>query len=317
MKNMAGIILVLLAAIQSEAQLKKVYQRAKHAVTGSAKFSQLHYFPSQWELDLDAGYTYSNFDLKQTVSGLSTAEANQSGSAFNFEAKLGIFDGIYLSADWDYVLKNDLKYSKPSGQPTYVSKGAAEPIFSGVWRVANAESIKLDAKLGYRPSFGDHYVADGQSEGDALTGELITAGARFVALVTETSQLALVGEYGLYSASSEVDQLTDQVSKNTAHGGFIFQAGVLTEIVNDTFFGADVALKRLESYTSTNLTSLVKTEQASLNQTFLILTAKHEFTPDTNLTGELGYLFDGQAEQGSSVIKLNGYTVGAKYSIRF
>lgn len=318
MKNIAGLILVLLTAVESQAQLKKVYQRAKQAVTGSAKFSQLHYFPAQWEMDLEAGYTYSKFNLKQTDTGLSVAEADQTISALNFEAKLGILDAAYLSVEWDYVMNTELTYTKPANQPTYTSKGPAEPNFSGVWRVVDADSVKLDAKLGYRPSLGDHQEADSANEGDALSGgDLITAGGRFIALVTDNSQLALTGEYGLYGVAKEVDQITNQTTENNAHGAFVLQAGVLTEIISDTFFGADVAYKHTDAYTSKNLTSQLKTDRASMDQTFLILTAKREFTPDMNITGELGYLFDGRANQGTSEVKITGYTIGAKYAIRF
>lgn len=318
MKNIAALVLILLTAAESQAQLKKVYQRAKQAVTGSAKFSQLHYFPEQWEMDLEAGYTYSKFNLKQTEAGLSVAEADQTSSALNFEAKLGILDAVYVSVDWDYVVNQELKYTKPALQPVYVSKGPAEPTFSGVWRVVDGDSVKLDGKLGYRPSFGDHNEADGTNEGDALSGgSLIVAGGRFVALITESSQLALVGEYGLYGVANDIDQLTNQTTENNTHGGFILQAGVLTEIISDTFFGVDVGYKHIDSYTSKNLTSQLKTERASMDQTLLILTAKHEFTPDMNIAGELGYLMDGRSNQGTSEIKISGYSAGARYAIRF
>lgn len=318
MKNIAGLILVLLAAVPSEAQFKKVYQRAKQAVTGSATLAQLHYFPEQWELDLSLGYRYTTIDLKGNVAGTTVREANQKQHLLKSALVLGVLDNVYVQLNWDYLAGMDVSYSKPSTTPTTKSKGPVDPTIAAVARLVDGGSVKLDAKFAFQPSLGDHQEADANNDGDAKAGgHAMTVGGRLIALVTDSSQISATLDYKMMSLQNSVDQTTKGITEDDKHNQVMIELATMTELTSELYFGVLLEISSIDSYKSTDLTSNLTTDYGSVSGKTLNLVGKYLFTPDSLVEVQAGYLIDYSQTIGTLDLSASGYSVNVNYTVRF
>ncbi|MES2802003.1 MAG: hypothetical protein V4654_05885 [Bdellovibrionota bacterium] len=318
MKRMSLSLLVFLFAVSSEAQIKKTYQRVKQAVTGSAKISQLHYFPSQWEVDLALGFRYSSLSLNGKSTGLTVLEADQSISILTTSLTLGVLDNVYAQLKWDYMINFNLEYSKPDTQPSSKSKGSENPAIAGVVRVVDGGSVKLDGKIEISPSTGDHLEADATHDGDAKSGgHTTTIGGRFVVLVTGSSQLGFGLDYTVFSLERSRDQSSGQISESAKHNQTTIEISTLTEITSDLFFGLMLDIVNVDSYKSTDLTSLSTTDYGSTSGKTINLIGKYEVTPDSSISAEVGYIIDYSTNIGSLDVSASGYSMATNYLVRF
>ncbi len=318
MKNIAALVLVLLTAVESQAQLKKMYQRAKQAVTGSATLAQLHYFPEQWELDLTLGYRYTTIDLKGNITGTTVLEANQKQHLLKSSLVLGVLDNVYTQLSWDYLVGMDVSYSKPTATPNTKSKGPVDPTIAAVARLVDGDSVKLDAKFAFQPSLGDHQEADANNDGDALAGgHAMTVGARLVALVTDSSQISATLDYKMMSLQNSVDQATKEISEDDKHNQTMIELATMTALTSDLYFGVLLEIANTDSYKSTDLTSNTTTNFGSVSGKTLNLVGKYLFTQDSLIEVQAGYLLDYSQTIGSLDTSATGYSVNANYTVRF
>lgn len=318
MKNFAGLFLVLLISVQTEAQIKKTYQRVKQYVTGSAKLAQLHYFPEQWEVDLNVGYRYELLEVKGNSTGITVVEADQKLSLLKGSVTLGVLDNVYTQLNWDYLVAQDIKYSKPTNQPSTKYKGVADPTIAAVVRLLNAESFKLDVKGAFQPSLGDQEEADGTHDGNAKAGgHVITLGGRAVALITNSSQISAKLDYKMLSLANSVDLATQEVSEKAKHNETVIELATLTELKPDFYFGLLLEINNAESFKTKNLTTLSETNNGTLSSKALNAVGKFEMTPDSLVEVQLGYLIDYSTTTNSVDVSADGYSLVANYLIRF
>lgn len=318
MKNIAGLILVLLTAAQSQAQLKKVYQRAKQAVTGSAKLAQLHYFPEQWEVDLTLGYRFTTLDHKGNTAGTTFLEASQKQHLLKSSFTLGLLDNVYAQVNWNYLAGIDVSYSKPASTPSTKSKGPEDPTIAAVARLVGGESVKIDAKVAFQPSLGDHQEPDANNDGDAKTGgHAFTVGGRLIVLATESSQISATLEYKMLSLQNSVDQTTKVITEDDKHNQIMIELATLTELTSELYFGVLLEIVNVESYKSTNLTTNSVSDYGSVSGKTLNLVGKYQFTQDSLFEVQAGYLLDYSQTIGSVDISTTGYSLNANYTVRF
>lgn len=318
MKKLWGVLFFLLMASQAQAQIKKTYQRVKQAVTGSAKLAQLHYFPEQWELNLGVGYRYIALDIKGNSTGSTVVDAQQNQSILKGVMTLGVFSRVYGQLNWDYLVAMDTTYSRPTNQPSTKAKGVADPTFSGVVRLVDGDSVKLDLKGAFAPSFGDHNKADSKNEGDAKSGgHAFTFGGRLIALVTESSQLSASLDYRMYSLQNSIDQQTNEITEDDKHNAVLVELSTLTELTSNFYFGALLEIAQTEAYQSTNLTTQSKTDNGTISAKSLNVMGKYAFTPDTLVEVQAGYVIDYTSSVGTVDISATGYSLNANYLVRF
>ncbi|AZZ36151.1 hypothetical protein CIK05_04860 [Bdellovibrio sp. qaytius] len=315
MKKLLGLFLVLSYAVTSEAQIKQAYQRAKQAVTGSAKFAQLHYFPKQWETDLQIGYRYENLGLILKSSTATIADTDQSISVIESSVSLGLLDSLFAQIEWDYEVSKVVSYNQPAGQASNKYLGAGEPTLSVNYRLVNADSFKLDTKLGYQPSFGDLQDADATHDGNNLLGgPTAVIGAKAVALITDNSQIALDVTYQNFGEATEIDQITKEKTTIDAHNQLVFQLSTLTELTNDLFFGLQLDVINIDAYDRHGLTT---TEIGTTSGRVLNLIGKYEFTPDSLINADVGYVLDYKGKALNFDLVADGYSAAISYAVRF
>lgn len=318
MKNFAALVLVFLISVQSEAQVKKTYQRVKQYVTGSAKLAQLHYFPEQWEMGLIVGYRYELLDVKGNSTGITVLEADTKVSLLKGAAVLGVLDNVYAQLNWDYLVAQDIKYSKPTSEPSTKYKGVTDPTLAGVVRVVDGESLKLDVRGAFQPSLGDFEEADGTHDGNAKEGgHAIAIGGRFVALVTNSSQLSATLDYRMLSLANSVDLSTQEVSEKAKHNETLITLATLTELKSNIHFGLLFAITNTDSFKTKNLTTLAETNNGSVSSKVLNAVGKFELTQDSLVEVQLGYLIDYATTTNAVDITASGYSLTANYLIRF
>lgn len=311
------IVLVLAFGFNAQAQMKKMYQRAKRAVTGFAKLSQLHYFPEAGEVDLALGYDYSKLDISVKGGGIVYADQTNTTSETSAGITVGVMDLLYVTLTGGYVLSDMTDYTVPVSDSDN-SKGFTEPILSGVIRFVDANSFKMDAKLAYQPSFGDHKQADATNDGDALKGgHVMSVAVRGVGLVTDSSQLALAVEYSVFGETTEVDQLSLEKTAQSQHNALNFEVKTLTEIANDLFFGAALNIVNVDSYNRKNQTTLDVTEYGSASVTSLGLRGGYELTPDDAFGADFNYLLNYSSDVENIPMNAEGWGFAAQYTHRF
>lgn len=314
MKNLAALSLVFLFALSSEAQIKNAYERAKQAVTGSAKISQPHYFPAQWEVLARAGLTFADRDYK--LSSSNGFDANEKQLLINTELTLGVLDRISLGVSWDYDLSD--KYSYEGNMPGLKYKGATDPVFNVTVRAGDFENIKFDLKLAYQPKTADFKAADATHDGNAVNGyRSTTVGAELDFLVTDASQVFLTGEYNNLSEKSLVDQTTGDVSKVKSLKSTLLKFGTLTEIVNDSFFGVTFSMLNQDGGLTTQDDGTSTVESAEIATTALTVVGKHEFTPNSAVDVQLEYVLNGALKYVTSESKIEGHALSVAYLVRF
>lgn len=317
MKRIAGFVLVLFVAVQSQAQAKRIYKRVKQVVTGSAKLSQMHYFPRPWEMDLGIAYRYTNINIKGNSAGITNVEASQKQSIMKASAVLGVFNSVYAELDWDYLASYEVSYSKPS-QPTSKSKGMADPTIGAVARLVDADSVKIDLKGKFQASTGDRLDPDSTHDGNAKSGgHAITAGAKMIALITDSSQLGVSLDYTMFALQNSVDQTTKVNYEDDKHNQTVVELSTLTEISSDMFFGVLLEIANTDGYKTTNLNTKSTSDMGSISGKTLNLVGKYEFTPDSLLQLELGYLLDYSQNVSNLDVSATGYSMTAGYLVRF
>jgi len=317
MKNLAALSLVFLFALSAEAQVKSAYERVKQVVTGSAKISQPHYFPAQWELLFSASANITNIDVNVKSVGLTVSKYKNNQQSLVADFTLGLADSLFVQLESGYTLKNEYTYSLPAGVGSD-SKGMTDPTLNVAYRAADLDSAKLDLKLSFQPTLGDSKEGDSTHEGNALSGgSLATLGGKLVFLATQASQLYLSAEYQFIGKTNLLDQTANEVSETAAHTGTEFQVGVLTEIDRDMFFGVNFTVSHEDSADTTNLSTHQKNESQALDLKTLYLVAKYEFTPDTSLTGQVGHLLEGKSEGDGFDSEIEANSFGLTYLVRF
>lgn len=318
MKKIVGLVLVLLTAVQSQAQLKKVYQQVKQKVTGSATLAQLHYFPEQWEVDLSVGYDYTTMDVKGTAAGISVVEYESKSSVLQSYLVLGLSDNIFAQLNWDYLVLLDQSYTKPPGLAGDKSKGAEDPTIAVVVRLVDGGSVKVDTKLGFQPNTGDSQAPDDTHDGNAKTGgHATTIGARVIGLVTDSSQISATIDYEMLSVANAVDQTTNDVTERSKHNQLTIRLETLTQLTSEIYFGAQLDILSSDSYKSTDLTSNSTTDVGSASQKRVNLVGKYAFTPDSLVDLQAGYLLDFSSEISGIDYSVTAYTLAAAYVVRF
>lgn len=318
MQKILSLVFFFLISSQAQAQIKKTYQRVKQVVTGSPKLAQLHYFPEQGEFALGVGYRYIALDIKGNSAGSTVLDAQQNQSLVKGVMAIGILNRVYGQLNWDYLASMDTMYSKPINQPSTKSKGVADPTLAGVVRLVDGNSVKLDLKGAFAPSLGDSNEADSKNEGDAKTGgHAFTIGGRLIALATESSQLSATIDYRMYSLQNSIDQQTNEVTENDKRNAVLVELSTLTEVTSNFYFGVMLEIAQNEAYQSTNLTTQSKTNNGAVSAKTLNAVGKYEFTPDTLIEVQAGYVIDYSSSVGSIDISATGYSLNANYLIRF
>lgn len=315
MKNLALVSLVFLFTISSEAQIKSAYERVKRAVTGSAQLSQLHYFPEQWEVDLTVGYRLQKLDVTVKSPTATITEAKQNISNIETSVRLGLLDSLFTQIDWEYLIAMDVDYTVPANEESTKFAGAGEPTFALVFRAVDASSFKLDVKAGYQPSFGDHKDADATYDGDALTGgPAFVAGARAIALVTESSQVAANVTLKNSGDATVVDQTLNQTLEAKAHNQLDIELSTLTKLTSEMFFGLQLDMVKIDGYDRRGSTT---TEVGTTEYKVLNLIGKYELNPDGLITAEVGYILDFSGEVLGLDLSTEGYSAALSYTVRF
>jgi len=318
MKNLAALTLVLIFAVSSEAQIKKAYERVKRSVTGSAKLSQLHYFPSQWEVDLNLGYRFTSLSLNGKSTGLTVVKADQSISTAVGELTLGVLDNVYTQLKWQYLVNFNVDYSQPASLASTKASGPSDPELAAVVRLVNGESVKLDGKFEFSASTGDHQEPDANNDGDAKSGgNEITVGGRLIALITDSSQLGLTLDYTMSDVKTSIDQTNGQITESGKTNQTEIEISTLTEITSDLFFGLTLNIVNIDGYKSENLTTLSTSDYGSTSGKSFNIIGKYEFTPDSSVGLQAGYVVDYNTSVGTVDLSVTGYNLSANYLIRF
>lgn len=318
MKKIAGLFFVLLLAIQAGAQIKKTYQRVKQAVTGSARLAELHYFPKPWEADLNFAYRYTALNIKGNSAGLTVVDADQNQSTLKSSLALGLSDQVFVQMGWDYLLATDINYTKPSSQSSLRYKGLQDPDLAAIFRVLNADSFKLDLKGAVRISTGDSEEADANHDGNAKDGgHALTAGAKMIALVTESSQISANLDYKMIGVSNSVDQTSKQTSEFDQHNEMLIELATMTELTTNLFFGVLLEIARVDGYKKTNLITKAATNTGSVSGKTLNAVGKYELTPDSLFEAQMGYLIDYSSTSNGVDVSATGSSLTASYLVRF
>ena len=318
MKNLVGLILVLFFAVESQAQIKKTYERVKQAVTGSAKFGQLHYFPQQWEADLNLGYRYQHFTIEGKNAGLTAFEVERTSSDVNAILTMGVLDNLAATIELGYLVNSESKFTKPTPTAADKSSGIQNPVLGVVFRAVDADSIKLDAKLEFSPDMGDSKEADSTHDGNGYSGGHKTnIGLSLTALATNSSQLRLNVEHSLISSENSVDQTSSEITESGSRNQTSIEILTLTEITSDLFFGLELDIVSAGGYKTTNLTTMTTSDYGSTSAKAINLIGKYLFTPDSLIELQAGYLLDYSGEAGGFDNSVSAYTAAASYQIRF
>lgn len=308
------LVAVLLASVQSQAQIKEGYQRIKQTVTGSAKISQPHYLTSQWEVLARAGLTFTNRDYKLSSSG--GFDANEKKQAINTELTLGVLDNISVGVAWDYIL-ND-KYTYDGGPSEQKYKGSADPVVNLTGRAGDFEYVKIDLKVAYQPKTADIKIADDTHDGNAVNGYRLTiVGAEFDFLVTATSQVFLVGEYSNLSEKTSIDQTTGDITNVKSLKSTNLKVGTLTEIISDSFFGVTYTMLKQDGGLTIQNDGTTTVESPEITASALTAVIKHEFTPNSALDVQLEHVLNGALKYRTSESKIEGYALSVSYLVRF
>lgn len=314
MKKLAVSSFVLLFAVSSQAQIKTAYERVKQAVTGSAQLSQLHYFPQAWETDLTVGFRLQKLEAKIKSPTATVTDAKQDISTVDTSIRLGLSDSLYAQIEWEYLIAMDVDYSVPVQESTK-STGAAEPLLSVVYRLVNADSFKLDTKAGYQPSLGDQKDADENNDGNALIGgQSFVVGAKAIALITGSSQVAANVVLKKFADATTVDQTTNQSSETEAHNRLDIELSTLTKLTSEMFFGLQLDIIKIDGYDRRSSTT---TEVGTTEYKVLNLIGKYELNPDNLITVEAGHILNFRGEVLGLDFNTEGYSVALAYSVRF
>lgn len=314
MKNLVLVSLVFLFAVSSEAQIKNAYERVKQAVTGSAKISQPQYFTSQWEVLARAGLTLTDRDYK--LSSSNGFDTNEKQLSINAELTLGVLDNVSLGVNWDYDLSD--KYSYEGNVPSQKYKGATDPVFNVTGRAGDFENVKLDLKLAYQPKTADFKIADTTHDGNAVNGyRSTTVGAELDLLVTNASQVFLIGEYNNLSEKTSIDQTTGDIAKVKSRKSTLVKFGTLTEIVNDSFFGVIFSMLNQDGGLTIQDDGTSTVESAEIATNALTVVGKHEFTPNSAVDVQLEYVLNGSLKYRTSESKIEGHALSVSYLVRF
>ena len=313
MKNLL-LAAVLLTSIQSQAQIKEAYQKVKQSVTGSAKISQPHYFPAQWEVLAQVGITAANKDFKPKSNNSFGSKSKQqtATTAITF----GILDNVSLGMNLNYDFNN--KYTYEGAFPSVNFKGIKDPVFNLTGRVGDFNSVKIDLKLAYQPKTDNFKAPDTTHDGNAVNGyRTTTVGAEFDFLVTSSSQVFLSADYNMLSERDLEDQTTGEITKGKALKSTMFKFGTLTEITGDSFFGITFSLFHQDGGITVQSNGTTTYEASEIDATVLTVVGKHEFTPNSALNIEFDHFLNGKLEDSNSEFKLEGQTLSVNYLIRF
>ena len=315
MKSLAALILVITFAVESNAQIKKAYQQVKQAVTGAAQLSELHYFPKPWEANLTFGYRLQGTDVNiKSITG-TFLDSNNKVSTVETSLRLGLLDSLFAEIKWDYLIAADVDYSIPVNQPSLRSSGLKEPLFALNYRLADASAIKLDTKIGYQPSIDDSKSADSNHQGNAFAGgQAFVVGAKAIALITDSSQMALNVVFKNNSQAIKIDQTTNEITEVKAHNELNVEISTLTKLTSSLFFGLQLDFINIDAYESRgNSTNDVGTTTGRV----LNLIGKYEIHPDHLISVEAGYILDYKSQTSGLDVKAEGYSVALAYTVRF
>lgn len=314
MKRFAVLSLGLLFAVNSQAQIKTAYERVKQAVTGSAKISQPHYFTSQWEVLAHVGLAYTGRDYK--LSSSNGFDTSTKDVAINTELTLGVLDNLSLGINWDYDISDKHSYDGNLADENY--KGATDPVINVTGRVGDFENVKIDLKLAYQPKTADFKVADDTHDGNAVNGYRSTIfGAEFDFLITNASQVFLIGEYSHISEKTSVDQTTGDIAISKAANSTLLKIGTLTEIKNDSFFGVTFSMLNIDGGRKIQADGASTVESPEVSANALTAVIKHEFTPNSALEIQLESILSGSLKYQTTESKVEGSALSAAYLVRF
>lgn len=317
MKNLLAVFLVFLSAFSAEAQIKKTYERVKQAVTGSAQLAELHYFPEQWEVDLSLGYRYTKFSVEGKTAGLTAYEFDNATSTLATGFNLGLSDNVYATLNWDYLVSQNISYSQPT-LPSTKSTGLADPTTGAVIRVFDGSGVKLDGKAQFTLNTGDRKESDGTNNGDAKNGgHVIEVGARMIGLVTDSSQISLTADYQMNGEATSVDQVNGDTTETDKYNQTEIELSTLTKLTSDLFFGITFDYINMDSYKSTNLVTNSKTSYGSTTGKTLSLQGKYQFTPDSLIQVEGGFITDYTGSSAGFDFSVTGYSSAINYVVRF
>lgn len=310
-------ILFLSLGVQAQTKYFNAAKKSLKKATGS-KISELHYFPSQWEFDVTLGYRYSKFQTTAKANGTTVVDYDRGVSTAISELKLGLLDSLYLQLDWDYLVTADVSYTKPVNTPSEKSTGPKDPKMAAVFRAVDASSFKLDTKVSFQPTLGNHNEPDAQNNGDALSGgHEFGVGARAVALITDSSQLAFSAEYLIGSDTTSVDQASNVESVQSAHNLLQMQILVQTEIATDLFFGAGVEIVSEDGYDNEDQQTRQKIAYGSTSAKSLAFLLGYELTADDAFRAEFDYLIDYTSDVNGYDLSTEGMSGAVAYTHRF
>lgn len=305
---------VLLTSFQSEAQIKEAYQKVKQSVTGSAKISQPHYFPAQWEVLAQIGITAANKDFKPKSNNSFASKSKQQTATTGIT--FGVLDNISLGMNLDYDFNN--KYTYEGGLPSANFKGIKDPVFNVTGRAGDFDSVKIDLKLAYQPKTDNFKVPDITHDGNALNGyRTTTVGAEFDFLATSSSQVFLTADYNMLSERDLEDQTTREITKGKALKSTMLKLGTLTEITSDSFFGVTFSLFHQDGGLTVQSNGTTTYEASEIDATVLTVVGKHEFNPNSALNIELDHFLNGKLEDSNSEFKMEGQSLSVSYLVRF
>lgn len=237
MKNLIVSSLIFLVSVSAQAQIKNAYERVKQAVTGSAKLAQLHYFPEQWEADLNVGYRYQKYTIQGKNAGLTAYEFDQASSKVETALTMGVLDNVAAVLKFEYVISSETDFSKPASQPSSKIKGVGNPTLGAVVRAFDGDGVKLDGLLEFTADVGERKQADSTHDGDAVDGgHTVLVGASLTGLITNSSQVKINFKYSMLGTQTSVDQTTNVKTEDEKRNQTTFEILTLTEITSDLFF---------------------------------------------------------------------------------
>lgn len=302
-------------SIQSQAQVKAAYQKIKQAVTGSAQLSELHYFPEQWEVNLSLGYRLDSLDVNLKSNAGTFLDSNHKIDTLETSLRLGLIDSLYTEIKWDYVVAGNLDYSIPANEPSVKYSGLREPLFSFNYRLVDASAIKLDTKIGYQPFIADSKSADSSHDGNAFAGgQAFVVGLKAIALITDSSQIAVHVILKNNGDATEIDQTTNELTEINAHNLLNVEVSTLTKLTSSLFFGLQLDFINIDAYDRRGSSTVAVGSTAGR---VLNLIGKYEINPDHLITLEGGYIMDYKGKTANLDLKAEGYSTALAYTVRF
>lgn len=318
MKNLILGSFIFFASVFSHAQIKKAYERVKQAVTGSAKLAQLHYFPEQWEADLNVGYRYQKYTIQGKNAGLTAYEFDQTSSEVDTTLTMGVLDHVAAVLKIKYVIDSEINFSKPASQPSTNIKGVGNPTLGTIVRVFDGDGVKLDGLLEFTADVGEHKEADSSNYGDALDGRhTVMVGTSLTGLITKSSQVKLNFKYSMLGPQTSIDQTTNVKTETDQKNQTNFEILTLTELTSDLFFGLEFDYLTVEGYKSIDLGDLSTTDYGSTTAQALNLIGKYQLNADSLIEVQAGYLLGYNGEASGVDLSASAYTTAVNYLIRF